>query len=138
MGHTSLERDRGRRVDLCARVARAAAAETVGDPDRWSYDHRRTWAAAPGWDAAWESSRASHPDDPDYDPGQDEAVVAGGRSRPGASDDDPAASRERRGRLPSHRQAHPGLGVRRRRVSRLLTAGSDELGRADERAGRAR
>lgn len=58
------------------RVAQAAAQENVGgDPDRWTYDNRRDWAAAPGWDAAWESAKASHPDEPDFDPGADEAVI---------------------------------------------------------------
>jgi len=59
-----------------ARVAQAAAAELeVPDPDRWTYDHRRTWAASPGWDAAWEYARNTHPDEPEYDPGKDEAVI---------------------------------------------------------------
>jgi hypothetical protein len=59
-----------------ARVAQAVAAElTVPDPDRWTYDNRRTWAASPDWDAAWEYARNTHPDEPDYDPGKDEAVI---------------------------------------------------------------
>ena len=33
------------------------------------------WAASPGWDAAWESALASHPDEPEYDPGADEAAI---------------------------------------------------------------
>jgi hypothetical protein len=66
---------------MLARVAQAAAEQDVsGDPDRWTYDNRRDWAAAPGWDDAWESARVSHPDDgdpttPAYDPGTDEAVI---------------------------------------------------------------
>jgi len=55
------------------RVAQAAAEEDK--PDEWAYQQRRHWAAAPGWDDAWESARASHPDDEDYDPGTDEAVI---------------------------------------------------------------
>ena len=62
------------------RVAQAAASENVdGDPDVWTTDNRRDWAAAPGWDAAWESAKVSHEDDPGYDPGQDEAVITDGQ-----------------------------------------------------------
>ena len=62
------------------RVAAAAASEHVeGDPDAWSNTHRRTWAAAPGWDAAWESAKVSHEDDPNYEPGKDEAVITDGQ-----------------------------------------------------------
>jgi hypothetical protein len=61
---------------MTTRVAQCAAQQQVNvDPDRWTADYRRTWAAAPGWDEAWESSQASHPDDPNYDPGADEAVI---------------------------------------------------------------
>jgi hypothetical protein len=55
-----------------------AGQQQVADPDRWAYDHRRYWAAAPGWDAAWESALASHSGDPAYDPGEDEAVITDG------------------------------------------------------------
>jgi hypothetical protein len=58
------------------RVAQCAAQQRVNvDPDRWTNENRRTWAAAPGWDQAWESAQASHPDDPNYDPGADPAVI---------------------------------------------------------------
>jgi hypothetical protein len=68
------------------RVAQAATSEALPDgvsADEWMVDHRRTWAAAPGWDAAWESAKVSHPDDPDapgthYDPGEDESVITDG------------------------------------------------------------
>ena len=60
------------------RVAQAATEEGKGDGDAWAAQNRRAWAAAPGWDDAWESSRASHPDEPEYDPGADEAVVTDG------------------------------------------------------------
>ena len=56
-----------------ARVAQAAASENVPDnPDAWAQTNRRDWAAAPGWDAAWESALAT---DPDGDPGRNEAVI---------------------------------------------------------------
>lgn len=60
------------------RVAQAAASEGYAEPDNWMALHARTWAASPDWDAAWESALASHPDDPDYNPGTDEAVITDG------------------------------------------------------------
>ena len=75
------------------RVAQAAASEGYGtgndpetgmgkDPDRWTFDHRRYWAAAPGWADAWEYALNTHaPPDPmpdnykPYDPGTDSAVI---------------------------------------------------------------
>jgi hypothetical protein len=72
-------------ASMMNRVAQAAASEDQFDPDRWTYENRRTWAAAPGWDDAWESFKASHPD-PDPipegyvppDPGADEGVITDG------------------------------------------------------------
>jgi len=68
------------------RIAQAYAIETDGteDADQWTYRQRRYWAAAPGWDAAWEYSLNTHPDDGDpatepYDPGSDEAVITDGQ-----------------------------------------------------------
>lgn len=64
------------------RVAQAAASEDVSsDPDRWTYENRRDWAAAPGWSEAWESFKASHPPvegEPAADPGLDEGVITDG------------------------------------------------------------
>lgn len=59
---------------MLARVAQCAASEGQTTPDDWSYQNRREWAAAPGWDAAWESALVAHPEE-DYEPGTDEAVV---------------------------------------------------------------
>lgn len=76
---------------MLSRVAQCVAGQPgppvapapVSDPDRWAYDHRRVWAAAPGWDAAWESAKVSHPDDSDggtsYDPGTDAGVITDGQ-----------------------------------------------------------
>ena len=55
-----------------SRVAQCAATEGEPAPDNWASDNARAWAAAPGWDAAWESALAS---DPDTDPGTNEAVI---------------------------------------------------------------
>jgi hypothetical protein len=68
---------------MLARVAQCAAQQGEKDPDGWTQTNRRFWAAAPGWDAAWASAQASHPDpEPPtpldftpYDPGADEAVI---------------------------------------------------------------
>lgn len=64
---------------MFARVAQAAAEQGETDPDGWTHTHRRTWAAAPGWDDAWASAKAAHENDPEgsptYDPGADEAVI---------------------------------------------------------------
>ena len=65
-----------------AQEASALDVEGSGDPDAWTYEHRRYWAASPGWDAAWESAIVSHPptDGPElpYDPGTDEGVITDG------------------------------------------------------------
>lgn len=60
------------------RLAQAAATEGFTEPDSWASNNRRTWAASPGWDAAWESALVAHEDDPTYDPGTDEAVITDG------------------------------------------------------------
>jgi len=60
---------------MLARVAQCAAQQGETDPDAWAFTHRRTWASSPGWDEAWASAQASHPDDQTYDPGADEAVI---------------------------------------------------------------
>ena len=60
---------------MMARVAQCAAQEGEPDPDGWTNVHRRTWAAAPGWEDAWAYAKAGHPDEPGYDPGADGAVI---------------------------------------------------------------
>lgn len=56
------------------RVAAAVAGEGfTPDPDSWTFNFRRTWAAAPGWDAAWESYRVGNPGV--ADPGANESVI---------------------------------------------------------------
>ena len=57
------------------RVAQCAATEGFPDPTYWASVNARYWAASPGWDDAWASAMTSHPDQPDYDPGADEAVI---------------------------------------------------------------
>lgn len=66
---------------MLSRVAQCAAQQGVTNADDWTNVNKRTWAAAPGWDAAWASAKASHPPPTDpglavpYDPGADEAVI---------------------------------------------------------------
>jgi hypothetical protein len=58
------------------RTAQAVAEEALGvDPDRWAYENRRTWAAAPGWDDAWDSFLVTNPD---ADPGIEAGVITDG------------------------------------------------------------
>lgn len=64
-----------------ARVAQCAAQEGESEPEAWTGRTRRTWAAAPGWDAAWVYATETHPPiegAPPYDPGADEAVITDG------------------------------------------------------------
>lgn len=44
----------------------------------WVDYNRYLWASSPGWGAAWDSALAAHPDDPDYEPGKDPAVITDG------------------------------------------------------------
>lgn len=60
---------------MFSRVAQCAAEQGETDPDGWTQRYRRTWASAPGWDDAWASAKAGHPDDVNYDPGADNAVI---------------------------------------------------------------
>lgn len=41
----------------------------------WVHDYRYVWASSPGWGAAWDYALAAHPDDPEYEPGKDAAVI---------------------------------------------------------------
>jgi hypothetical protein len=70
-----------------SRVAQCVAGEGLtgtpeqmaSDPDRWTFDHRRTWAAAPDWDDAWEYALNTHGSEQGYDPGRDGAVITDGQ-----------------------------------------------------------
>jgi hypothetical protein len=50
----------------------------TGDPLTWVGRNRYIWASSPDWGSAWAYSQAAHPDDPDFDPGKDEAVITDG------------------------------------------------------------
>jgi len=49
--------------------------ETPGNAQTWVADSRYLWAASPGWGAAWDYALNSHPNQPDYQPGADPAVI---------------------------------------------------------------
>lgn len=65
-------------ASLIDREYAAIAKEGIDPPEAWQDQHRWKLAAQPGWDAAWDSALAAHPDDPDYDPGSDEGVITDG------------------------------------------------------------
>ena len=60
---------------LTQRVAQCAAQQEIPNPDGWTQENRRVWASSPGWDTAWESALETNKNQPNYDPGADEAVV---------------------------------------------------------------
>jgi hypothetical protein len=41
----------------------------------WVSENRYLWAASPTWGEKWTYALDSHPDDPDYQPGKDDAVI---------------------------------------------------------------
>lgn len=66
---------------MTQRVAQCAAQQGIPNPDMWTGNTRREWAAAPGWHEAWDYALNTHPptdDQPPYDPGSDEAVITDG------------------------------------------------------------
>lgn len=65
-------------LSLIKREYAAIAKEGVDPPEAWQDQHRWKLASSPGWDAAWDSALAAHPDDPEYDPGADAGVITDG------------------------------------------------------------
>jgi len=45
------------------------------DPIQWVSDLRYIWASSPTWGEKWDYAKATHPDDPEYQPGRDSAVI---------------------------------------------------------------
>ena len=41
----------------------------------WVEVNRYVWASSPSWGEKWDYALAAHPDDPDYEPGRDPAVI---------------------------------------------------------------
>lgn len=61
-----------------AHLGNAPAVLSVGvpgDPLLWVSVNRYVWASSPSWGEKWDYANASHPDDPDYEPGKDPAVI---------------------------------------------------------------
>ncbi|HEY7418457.1 MAG TPA: hypothetical protein VH593_24975 [Ktedonobacteraceae bacterium] len=44
----------------------------------WVTNNCYLWAASPGWGEKWTYAQDTHTDDPDYEPGKDEAVITDG------------------------------------------------------------
>jgi hypothetical protein len=48
------------RLRVASVAAQQGCANDFGiDPDLWTQEWRRVWAASPGWDTAWESAQAA-------------------------------------------------------------------------------
>jgi hypothetical protein len=64
------------RMRACATQQEHLGAVTFDtNPSIWVDQNRYVWASSPGWGEKWQSALASHPDDPDYEPGKDMAVI---------------------------------------------------------------
>jgi beta-galactosidase/beta-glucuronidase len=66
-----------RRVASCAAQQQLQGAP-IPVPETWTVQNRYQWAASPSWGEKWDYARATHPDDPDYQPGADAAVITDG------------------------------------------------------------
>lgn len=70
---------RERMTAAATQQLRLGSAPLVGPTVyQWVDTNRYVWASSPGWGAAWDSALAGHPDDPDYEPGKDPAVITDG------------------------------------------------------------
>lgn len=67
-----------RMVAAATQQSRLHASTILPTPYAWVQDNRYVWASSPDWGAAWDSALAAHPDDPDYEPGRDPAVITDG------------------------------------------------------------
>lgn len=45
------------------------------DPSLWVQQNAYLWASSPSWGEKWTYALDSHPDEPDYEPGKDDAVI---------------------------------------------------------------
>lgn len=61
------------RVSSCA--AQQGVTDAGIDPDLWTHEWRRVWAASPSWDDQWESALANAENPPGYAPGMDPACI---------------------------------------------------------------
>ena len=58
-----------------SRVRACAAQQHVEDEGAWTMENQYRWASSPSWGEKWDYSLAAHPDDPEYFPGADSAVI---------------------------------------------------------------
>ena len=64
------------RVTACAtQQAHLGSVDLGTDASLWVMEERYLWASSPSWGEKWDYANAAHPDDPDYLPGKDSAVV---------------------------------------------------------------
>jgi len=63
--------------DWPLRMRLIAAAAAVHPDNPMTFVEEQIWriTGQPGWDAAWTYARLTHPDDEDYEPGEDEGVI---------------------------------------------------------------
>jgi len=64
----------GERMRACA-SQQAHLNTWPDDPIEWVSDNRYIWASSPSWGEKWTYAQATHPDDPNYQPGRDDAVI---------------------------------------------------------------
>src|SRR5262245_44658413 len=64
------------RLTACATQQKQLGTATlIDDVAQWVTDNRHIWASSPRWGEKWTSALNLHPDDPNYEPGKDEAVI---------------------------------------------------------------
>ncbi len=64
------------RLNACATQQQVLGnAPGITEPLTWVSDNRYIWAASPGWGEKWDYTLASHPNEPEYAPGKDPAVI---------------------------------------------------------------
>jgi len=63
------------RVKACATQQVHLGNIAVDDPIAWTTDNRYIWASSPMWGDKWDYALATHPDDPNYEPGKDDTVI---------------------------------------------------------------
>ena len=70
----SISEDPYLRVRVAGCAAKEGCANAGINPDVWTNEWRRVWAAAPNWSQAWESALANEIEFP----GKDESVITDG------------------------------------------------------------
>lgn len=63
---------------LYQRIIACAATQEIHPPEAWVGENRWRLAASPGWDAAYAYAINANRENPDYEPGRDEAVITDG------------------------------------------------------------